>query len=102
MVMAHLGPEAESRSQRDGACRESKGQGAGQPDGPSLCGPGGSRPGSAGGPSAALEWRPGWILTPAAVDLSFSIVMSMEAAVRAGARVRRGPSARRAEPRDQA
>ena len=35
-------------------------------------------------------------------SLSFGIVMSMEAAVRPGARVRRRPSARRAESRDQA
>ena len=41
-------------------------------------------------------------LTRAPVRLSFRIVMSMEAAVRPGARVRRGPSARRAESLDQA
>jgi hypothetical protein len=41
-------------------------------------------------------------LTPAARDLSFEIVMSMEAAVRTEARVRRGLSARRAELLDLA
>jgi hypothetical protein len=44
----------------------------------------------------------GTALTRAVVGLSFEIVMSIEAAVRPGARVRRGPSARRAGPFDQA
>jgi hypothetical protein len=54
-------------------------------------------------PRGAFDWRPeGGILTPAVGALSFKIVMSKEAAVRAEARVRRGPSARRAGPFDPA
>ena len=92
MVMAYLGREDRSTSQPAGACRGSNGSGFADPF---------TRVGTAEDRHSALDGR-STALTRAAGSLSFEIVMSMEAAVRPGARARRSPSAQRAESRDQA